>query len=129
MKKCVIYYHTLTDEMRKEEKWEWFSENKLENISFDHIIPDKNNNWLDLTDNDWETMLPLANKETKLSKSKNDEKAVFKLFSNGIVTARDEWVYDFNSKNLENKVKHFIDLYDQEKARWFKWRKQIVVTF
>lgn len=115
MNKCVIYYHTLTDEMRREDKLEWFSENKMPEISFRHIFPDKNNNWLKQTENDWETLLPLADKNVKAGKGDN---AVFKLFSLGIATNRDEWVYDLNKENLEKKVKYFIEVFNNEKIRW-----------
>lgn len=117
MKKCTIFYHTLTDEMKKEEKLQWFAFNKFQNIAFDHIQPDKNNNWLDLTDNDWDSMIPVASKETKLSKSTKEEKAIFKLFSNGVVTARDEWVYDYNKIDLKKKVKHLIEVYNSDVIR------------
>ena len=60
MKKCVIYYHSLTDEMPKKEKLDWFTENKIKNIPFEHIIPDKNDNWINLSeDNDWDNLLPI----------------------------------------------------------------------
>lgn len=127
MKKCTIYYHTLTDEMRKEDKLEWFSENKIQNIPFEHIQPDKNNNWLDITDNDWETMIEVCSKEVKSGKIGN---ALFELFSNGIVTARDEWTYDFDSLSLENKTKYFIDIYNSERNRWLESdKKQAINNF
>jgi len=112
MKKAKIYYFTLTDEMRKEEKLAWFSEMKFEDIPFEHIQPDKNGNWIDIPDNDWEELIPVSNKETKLAKSKSEEKAVFKLNSIGVVTARDEWVYDYKRTDVEKKVKHLIDIYN-----------------
>ena len=56
---------------------------------------------------EFEQLLPLANKETKLAKSQKEEGAVFKLFSNGVVTARNEWVYDDLPDNLEKKVRYF----------------------
>ncbi len=102
MKKCKINYHTLTDEMRKEEKWEWFSNNKIQNINFEHIIPDKNNNWLNLTDNDWDTMIPVI--------AKNG--SIFTFSSLGVSTNRDEWVYDFNKGNLINKIEYFKNIYN-----------------
>ena len=37
MKKAKIKYFTLTDEMRKQEKLDWFRETKLENIPFEII--------------------------------------------------------------------------------------------
>ena len=115
MKKTAkIYYFTLTDEMPREDKLSWFASTKFEDIPFERILPDKNHNWLNITDNDFDDLLPLANKETKLAKSQKEERAVFKLFSNGVVTARDEWVYDYSLEHLENKIKFLIDIYNQD---------------
>lgn len=123
MKKCTIYYYTLTDEMRKEEKWEWFSENKIKNIPFEHIQPDKNNNWLDLTDNDWETMIPIANKETKLSRSKNGDTSLFKVFSTGVLSSRDEWLYDFNKTSIIKKIEQQLSHYNEDLQLWLHSKK------
>jgi predicted helicase len=91
---------------------------KFQTLKFEEITPDKNSNWINLTDNDFDTLIPVASKLTKNAKKPSQEKAIFKLFSMGIVTARDEWVTDFNHKNLDKKVKYFIDLYEKERSRW-----------
>jgi len=60
-------------------------------------------------DNDFDDLLSLANKETKLAKSQKEKRAVFKLFSLGVVaTNRDEWVYDIDKDNLLKKVDYFF---------------------
>lgn len=125
---CRISYVAMEDNWRKEEKLEWLNSNKLETISFASITPDKNHNWINLAENDWEGLIPLANKKTKLAKKPSDEKAIFKLFSLGIVTARDEWVYDDDKKNLEKKIRFFIESYDKEQSRWEKSDKKINIT-
>jgi very-short-patch-repair endonuclease len=124
MSKAKIFYFTLRDEQRKEEKLEWFKNTRFQDIPFERITPDENGNWINLADTDFKTLLPLANKQTKLAKTKAQENAVFKLFSLGVVTARDEWVYDFDEKNLERKVKFFCEFYEKEKARWEKSDKK-----
>jgi predicted helicase len=40
--------------------------------------------------------MPLCSKEAKLGRE--SEGTIFELFSLGVVTNRDEWVYDFNVK-------------------------------
>jgi predicted helicase len=115
---CKIRYYSLSDEMFKRDKLDWIAQNALRTIPFETIHPDKDNNWINLsTADDWETLLPLANKETKQSKTKTVETALFKLFSLGVVTARDEWVYDFSEKNLTKKVKFLINFYNSEVKR------------
>lgn len=108
---CNIQYISMDDFWRKEEKLQWFAENPIQQISFTHITPDKNNNWLNIADTDFETLLPLADKAVKSGKSK---KALFELFSLGVVTARDEWVYDDEEENLEKKVRFLIDNYNKD---------------
>jgi predicted helicase len=109
---CRIEYTAMEDNWHKRKKLDWLYSNKFENIPFKRITPDKNNNWIDLAeDNDWETLEPLANKETKLGKK--GANAIFKLFSLGVVTNRDDWVYDFDINNLQKKIKFFIKKYNR----------------
>lgn len=74
MSKAKIFYFTLQDEQTKEEKLEWFEQTRFEQIPFDHITPDQKANWINLTDNDFDSFLPLIDKEVKAGKS---QEAVF----------------------------------------------------
>lgn len=111
---CKIYYASMEDDWRKEIKLEWLRNHKLSSIFFEDVSPDKNNNWINLTDNDFESLLPLANKETKLGKG---GKAIFELFTLGTVSNRDDWVYDHDFKTLTEKIKFFIQSYNSDLAK------------
>jgi len=111
-KKANIYYTRRPEYDTGPDKLDFLSNTQFDKLDFTHIIPDENNNWLDLSDNDFNNLLPLANKQTKISKKKQDENAIFKLFSLGVVTNRDDWVYDYNEKLLSKKVKYLIDNYN-----------------
>ena len=106
---CLIEYTSLPDEWRKEEKWQWFRDNRIEKLDFRKLFPDKNHNWINIPENDFETLLPLASKDVKLGRKKE---ALFQLYSLGVVTARDEWVYDEEASNIERKIKFLIDAYN-----------------
>ena len=108
--KARIFYFTLQDEQTKDEKLDWFANTKIEQIPFERITPDKKANWVNQTDNNFDDLLPLVDKDVKAGKS---DKAVFKLFSYGFDTKRDEWVYDFNLENLKRKVSFFSQAYNQ----------------
>ena len=71
------------------------------------------NNWINQTRNDFDSLLPLIDKNTKAAKSKRSERAIFKLFSAGVKTQRDEWVYEFSPKALEAKMKFFVEQYER----------------
>lgn len=109
-----IYYDEVRDYAKSDEKLTYISERQLRNISFEKIRPDKNNNWINLADNDFDTLLPLADKNVKLGRGK---KALFELFSLGVVTNRDEWVYDRSEKHLQKKVNFLINVYNADREK------------
>ncbi len=112
--RCKIYYARRPEMELAIDKLAFLRAVKFQEMDFERIQPDKNHNWLNIADNDFDDLLPLANKETKRAKSQSGEQAVFKLFSLGVVTARDEWVYDYSVKYLKHKVKYLINIYNQE---------------
>ncbi|TAE04279.1 MAG: DNA methyltransferase, partial [Bacteroidetes bacterium] len=110
-RKCKILYFSLSDEMRREEKLEWFRDTKFEDIDFERIRPDEKGNWLNITDNDFDSLIPVCSKETKLGKGGH---AIFGLYTSTIKTNRDEWVFDYDKNTLIQKIKFFIEKYNQQ---------------
>jgi predicted helicase len=104
-----VYYNAIKDYADADEKKDYFSSNILKNINFIHIRPNNEGNWINQTDNDFDNLIPLINKDVKAGKT---EEAVFKLFTIGVVTNRDEWVYDFSKLNLIHKIEFFIKKYN-----------------
>ncbi|CCI12451.1 Adenine specific DNA methyltransferase [Microcystis aeruginosa PCC 9806] len=120
---CQILYTRRPELDTAAQKLEFLSSTKLNQLDFEHIIPDKKHNWLNQSDNDFNQLLPLIDKEVKSGKS---EKAVFKLFSSGLKTQRDEWVYDFSRDKLEAKMMFFVDVYQRTfKDENYQGRNQI----
>ena len=85
---------------------------KFDEIAFEDIKPDKRNDWLNQSNSDFERLMPIANRQTKFAKTVDDEQAVFGLFTNAAKSNRDEWVYDFDARNLRNKALFFADAYN-----------------
>ncbi len=126
---CRILYAELSDDLRKEEKWDWFrSQEDLTRVGFMEIQPDPKANWIGLVENDWESLCPLINKDLKLGRSGN---ALFTLYSLGLVSNRDEWVYDKSKVALKKKVNYFIDTYNEQvrtgedSASPIKWTRAV----
>lgn len=107
-KGCDVYYNEIEDYAKAERKKSYLSENKISDLNFDHIIPDKEGVWINQTDNDFDKLLPLIDKDAKSGKS---DKAIFRLFSRGVATQRDEWVYDYSKEVLTKKMKFFAEVY------------------
>ncbi len=109
-----VYYDEVKDYAKADQKLTFITERKLKDIPFENIRPDKNNNWINQTDNDFETLIPLINKDVKAGKSKE---ALFKYFSRGLETNRQDWVYDYNTTTLSNKVKLLTTIYENQRKK------------
>jgi|694.fasta_scaffold62042_3 predicted helicase len=109
---CQLYYHKL-EEIGKTNKLQeiGFLAQKFNKIPFNKIIPDKDGNWLNQSQTDWQTLIPVASK-------KQTEKAIFDFYSNGVATKRDYWVYDLDKTNLIHKVQFFIKEYNESLERY-----------
>ncbi|MBB1126929.1 type ISP restriction/modification enzyme, partial [Thiospirillum jenense] len=115
IKNAQILYTEVKDYATADEKLAWIDCLPLDKQQFEYIRPDEKNNWLNQPTEDWDHLLPVANKETKAAKTAASERAIFKLYSLGVVTARDEWMYDVNQQSLENKVRFLIDVYNADR--------------
>jgi predicted helicase len=129
---CRIQYYRRPEEELAIDKLQFLNDAKIQELAFDNIHPDKNNNWVNLSeDNDWESLIPVADKDVKLGRSKN---AIFQLFFSGVPTNRDEWVYDIDKLNLEKKMKFFSKEYNnsiknKEKSELLKWSRDLENEF
>ena len=113
-----VFYNTIEDYAKSPEKTDYIRGKKLTDFQFEEITPDKKSNWLNQSDSDFEHLIPLANRQTKLAKVTDDEQAVFGLYSLGVVTNRDDWVYDFDANRLGRKVREFIRSYEETRAEY-----------
>ena len=125
-----IMYEAVRDYAKSDEKLSFVSATPLRDRKFDRIRPDVKNNWINLTDNDFDTMLPLASKATKAAKTAGKERAIFKLFTLGVSTNRDEWVYDDDPDVLSLKAIWFLENHALSglKAPWddaIKWSETL----
>ncbi|MEY3219947.1 MAG: hypothetical protein RIT27_1304 [Pseudomonadota bacterium] len=111
-----IRYLSVEDFLPAIEKKRWLQSNHLRQLyqqgKFRRIDPNSNGMWLNQPTEDWSTWLPIASKEVKLGKS---EEAIFKLYSLGVNTSRDEWVYGFSKQEVENKIKYLIEHYEAKR--------------
>ena len=116
---CKIYYARRPEIELATDKLDFLRTVKFEDVDFERIQPDKNYSWLNIADNDFDDLLPLvAGRGKKLGNSdKKYEKSVFKLFSFGVVTNRDDWVYDFSKLSLTKKINYLVRHYNLEIVR------------
>ena len=123
-KKADIKYYNIGDYLSGDKKLMALQHNgkpkKITEFDFEDIIPDRNGQWLNQTDNDFYEHIALIDKNVKNQKVGKaiEQKAIFKLFTLGVSTNRDDWAYDFDKKQLEKKIKKVIDIYSKEKEKY-----------
>ena len=110
---CRILYTRRPELDTAAQKLEFLSSTKLNQLDFEHIIPDKKHNWIEQSDNDFNDLIPVVDKNTKLLKNKTDIQALFEFFSLGVSTNRDEWVFEDDEQLLSKKMQYFISIYNK----------------
>ena len=118
-KKANIKYYNIGDFLSGDKKLMSLQQD-ISFFDFEDIIPDNKGQWLNQTNNDFYEHTALIDKNVKNQKVGKaiEQKAIFKLFSLGVLTARDDWAYDFDKEQLEKKIKHFLKVYDRERKKW-----------
>jgi len=111
-----IYYARRPQLETAEDKLAFLGKASLGLVPIEEIRPDAKSNWINLSENNFEELVPIANKETKAAKSPSRENAIFKLYSLGVATNRDDWVYDFDKGSLSKKVQ-FLGSFEQSVGR------------
>ncbi len=117
-KSAAVIEYVRREEMETSlEKLDWLRSIKFENIEFEQIRPDAKYHWLGQTENDWSDFIPVATDEAKNSDRAVDQNAIFKLYSLGVSTNRDEWVFDLDLGILEKKMRYFIDTFNNDQNK------------
>src|SRR5581483_6649934 len=112
---CRIRYVRRPQLETAEEKLAFLSSSKLGEISFDEVKPSERHDWINQVSNDFDTLISVADKHTKSVKIEGQEKAIFKLFSLGVVTARDEWVYGISRDVVADQAQALIETYNADR--------------
>lgn len=115
---CRILYARRPQLETAEEKLSFISTNAITKIKFDEIRPNAKHDWINLAETDFDSMVPLASQSTKSARTASQERAIFRHFSLGIATNRDEWAYDWDAQALGHKIDFFCKFFNTELARW-----------
>ena len=107
MKSHTIRYKDIGDYLDREQKLKIVHDAKsIDGVNDWTIInPDKHHDWLDQRGDDLSKYTPIGTKSTKSGKNVG---AVFKLYSGGVSTSRDVWVYNSSKTSLAKNMKRHI---------------------
>ncbi len=114
-----IRYYRVPEMWSKAQKLRFLEETQsIAGIDWQNLEPDEKSTWLtEGMHPEFASFLPLGTQEVKAEQVAGDG-VIFKTYSLGVGTNRDEWVYDFNAKALTEKMQLFIKNYNSEVFRW-----------
>ncbi len=127
----TVCYQTVPDYWKAEQKSKYLESLKdISLVSWDRLSTDAEGNWLVVSSDsggpassaEFGLLIPIASKEGKQKKSPFAE-VIFRTYSRGIETCRDEWTYDFEAASLDKKVRVLVENYNAELDRWRRAKK------
>ena len=119
VKRAEIYYARMDEFWRKEQKLSSLEKvESLQDVDWQKIEPNTKYVWLtEGFEDDFDSFIALGSKEAKASKIDVTD-CIFKIFSNGVKTNRDLWVYSFTSNDLSANIKTTVEAYNIQVSRW-----------
>ncbi|WQX91801.1 DEAD/DEAH box helicase [Helicobacter pylori] len=110
----TIFYYEVEDYLKREAKLNLLAgfEN-LDLVPFSAITPNDKGDWINQRNDAFDKLIPLKrDKQLKIFNT------IFDLNSNGVVSGRDPWVYNFSPKILTQSVQNCIDTYNADLKRF-----------
>lgn len=105
-KKGQLFYHDIGDYLSRDEKLKIISEfGSISGIQWKKLKPNASHDWINQRDPAFDTFIPIGDKKSG---------AIFKLYSRGLETARDAWIYNFSKQCLSNNVRKMITFYNNQ---------------
>ncbi len=114
---CRIRYRDIGDYLKRERKLElvsgWGSIAGIED--WREIEPDEHHDWIGKRDDAFADLMPLGTKEAKAGRA-ND--ALFGLYSKGLATGRDPWIYNFSRDACAGNARRMVQDYRDALRDW-----------
>lgn len=113
---AILNYNDIGDYLSKKEKLDIIQSKKnVYNINWNVLTPDSHGDWINQRDNKFEQYTTLGDRNAKGNQNAN---AIFSMFSNGIVTSRDAWCYNFSRNALIKNVQRSIEFFNEQSAAY-----------
>lgn len=94
-----------------EDKLSWLNGIRADELAWKAIPIRTDASWVNVPDSETTGFLPLIDRATKAEAGR--DRAIFKSYSLGVNTARDEWLYDADPEFLISKTKKLAKTYEE----------------
>lgn len=113
--KAEIYYHDIGDYLKREDKLKIiskFSSISNKDMQWEFLHPNEHGDWINQRNDVFSTFIGIADKKEKISRT------FFNINSNGVVTSRDAWAYNYSKIELKNNIKSTISFYEKQRKNY-----------
>ena len=109
--KATIYYHDIGDYLSREQKLKMVKDfHSINHIDWNKIKPNEKNDWINMRDGTFETLIPI----TPDKKFNLKSHTFFCINSLGVGSSRDTWVYNYSLNSLKNNMLRTVDFYNSQ---------------
>ena len=109
---AVLHYRDIGDYLSREEKLDIIArEGSIAHTEWEVIVPNEAADWINQRDEKYDTYQPIGDKATK---GKPNTPGVFQLYSNGLKSNRDAWVYNFSAEKVLENIMSMVSFYQQQ---------------
>ncbi len=107
---CTLHYKDIGDYLDRATKLATIDQATLGNLDWQTITPNEYGDWTNQRDPDYESYPLIA--------ERGNPKTIFSVYSRGLATSRDAWVYNASRTKLRDNVKRMAEFYNSEIDRW-----------
>ncbi|MEU9555854.1 DEAD/DEAH box helicase [Streptomyces fumanus] len=108
---CELYYYEVDDYLTREKKLDGLRAQSLDTVEWEQLQPNADGDWINQRDERFAEFQAIAEKDKVAA-----PKAIFALYSPGLQTNRDAWVYSHSRQQLSENVEALIDFYNEQVA-------------
>jgi predicted helicase len=112
-----VHYCRVPEFWTRDEKLDWLrKQGSMATLKWDVIVPDGKHTWIAVRNSSqFDRLIPLGSKEARAS---NYPVAIFHLYSPGVKTNSDAYMYDFDRDRLTTRAQQMVEAFNSELDRW-----------
>ncbi|HOT57170.1 MAG TPA: DEAD/DEAH box helicase family protein [Ornithinibacter sp.] len=106
---ATLHYRDIGDYLSREDKLAIVQSGHLASIDWQQVTPNAAGDWINQRGEEFDTFQPIGSKPPG---------AIFAVYSGGVKTNRDAWVYNFSKTTLTDTVDRMVSFYNAEVSRY-----------
>ncbi len=115
---AILHYRDIGGYLTREDKLTTIDNAVLDSIDWQLLTPNAAGDWIDQRSDTFTTFMPIGAK-TKKGEAKSN--TVFDIYSAGLQTNRDAWVYNFSHARLVENVNSTIAFFNEQSIEFHEW--------